>query len=103
INIQNVHAGGCRLEEVEPADALASLHMANKVRNQVLQIEEEMKRKGESLEVVMVARSGESLKGLKLVKDNLERDLQSYLLELAEISRKAKEESETPPGSRIKA
>lgn len=74
-----VHAGGCHLEEVSPSKVLASEHMADEIRNEVLELEKKMKAKGQELKVVMIARSGESLASFDIIADDLTKPLQPYL------------------------
>lgn len=84
-----VYAGGCHLEEVSPSKNLASIYMADEIRNRVLEIDAEYKRQGKDLQVVMIARSGESLESFDLVKDDPSQPLQKYLDFLAERAYKS--------------
>lgn len=79
----SAYAGGCYIEEVTPGKASASIKMAKLVRSKVLEIEKAMNKKGENLKVVLLARSGESMNGFDILKDNPEVALQEYLDYLA--------------------
>ena len=85
--LNSAYAGGCNLEEVKPTQHLASLHLAYKTRQKILEIEKEMAAKGQELQVVMVATPSPRMKKMHVIHDDFSKDLQSYLLDLAAISR----------------
>lgn len=86
INQNLAYAGGCHLKEVTPAKMLASRHIANLLRDKLIEVESEMNKRGQNLQAVFVARSGESLKNFKIIPENDSKNLQTYLFELAEMA-----------------
>ncbi len=82
-NAQRLYAGGCHLEEVTHSKDLASAYMHEELRNRVLEIEKEMNAKGVDMQVVMIARSGSSMDGFQILKDDPKKPLQDYLNDLA--------------------
>jgi Uncharacterized protein conserved in bacteria (DUF2145) len=81
------NAGGCRLKDVTPSKALASRYLAEMIRSKVVAIEAEMNKRGQKLNAVLVARSGESMGGFDMIKDDPSKSLQDYLDYLVDLSK----------------
>lgn len=82
----NAIAGGCHLEYVTPEKEFLSIKLDRAVVAKINEIDQAMTKRGQPMSIVMVARSGESLKGFDILGDNPNISLQTYLDQIAQIT-----------------
>ncbi|MEQ1664230.1 MAG: DUF2145 domain-containing protein, partial [Bdellovibrionales bacterium] len=92
------HAGGCMMEYVTYPKMLVSQYMGNMIRDRIIEIEKKMNAKGQKLNVVLVARSGENMEDFKIIEPNPQILLTDYVYQLADLAEKNAFDHMTEPG-----